>query len=142
MDKHRLNRQKQANGIRLFFPEAAKLRCGQLQGERVWLIIAPHSRIRRAGTIRLQTGEECIRIKQFSYVLTHEHAHRQTGLLREAARFESRIHLMQGGKAALLAGREPMELPLHSGSQVVVTVEGKDEEAAVAAIQNYFVANM
>ena len=28
------------------------------------------------------------------------------------------------------------------GSRVTVTVEGRDEEAAVAAIQNFFVANM
>ena len=33
-------------------------------------------------------------------------------------------------------------LSARSGSRITVTVEGRDEEAAVAAIQNYVVANM
>lgn len=82
-------------------------------------------------------------MKQFSYVLTNEQAHKPMNhLLREAAKFESRVQLMQGGKTAALRSREVAELNMHRGECLVVTVEGKDEEAAVAAIQNYFVANL
>ena len=34
------------------------------------------------------------------------------------------------------------DLPMQRGSRVTVMVEGRDEEAAVAAIQNYFVVHM
>jgi len=83
-------------------------------------------------------------VKQFSYVLTKPHAlHARPVnlLLRETSRFTSSVWLALGEQtvslkeARLLTGAG-------SGSKIVVTVEGKDEEAAVAAIQNYFVANM
>ncbi len=35
-----------------------------------------------------------------------------------------------------------MGLDMNCGNRITVTVEGKDEEAAVAAIQNYFVDHM
>ena len=44
--------------------------------------------------------------------------------------------------AGLKELRDLMGLNMQCGNRVTVTVEGKDEEAAVAAIQNYFVANM
>lgn len=79
-------------------------------------------------------------------MLTNEHALHQkpmSHLFREAARFESCIQLIQGEKtAALCSSREVMWLNMQCGSSVTVTVEGKDEEAAVAAIQNYFVSNL
>ena len=85
-------------------------------------------------------------MKQFSYVLTNEHALHQKALshlTREALRFNSKIVLMHKGKSAPLAhGRAVSALDMQCGHSVTVTVEGKDEEAAVAAIQNYFVANM
>ena len=83
-------------------------------------------------------------MKQFSYVLTKPHAlHARPVnlLLRETSRFTSSVWLALGEQtvglkeARLLTGAG-------SGSKIVVTVEGKDEEAAVAAIQNYFVSNM
>ena len=85
-------------------------------------------------------------MKQFSYVLTNEDAlqSRPMGnLMREASRFSSRVSVANGTKAAgLREVRDHMKLDMQCGSRVTVTVEGKDEEAAVAAIQNYFVANM
>ena len=83
-------------------------------------------------------------MKQFSYVLTNDSAmqSRHMGnLLREAARFQSRVQLRSGAENVLLTRTLP-ELQMQRGSRVTVTVEGRDEEAAVAAIQNYFVANM
>lgn len=85
-------------------------------------------------------------MKQFSYVLTNQDAlqTRPMGnLMREASRFSSRVSVKNGAKAAALRElREMMNLNMTCGSRVTVTVEGKDEEAAVAAIQNYFVENM
>lgn len=85
-------------------------------------------------------------MKQFSYVLTNPDALQTKSmgnLTREASRFSSRMSLVNGAKAAALKElRAVMGLDMRCGSRVTVTVEGKDEEAAVAAIQNYFVANM
>lgn len=85
-------------------------------------------------------------MKQFNYVLTNPHAlhARPIGsLMREASRFQSSIHLVHGGKTVPLKdARQLMDDGIDSGSRLTVTVEGKDEEAAVAAIQNYFVENM
>lgn len=85
-------------------------------------------------------------MKQFSYVLTHEtalHSRMMNLLSHEASRFESCIELVLGEKRSRLgANRIPTDLRLHSGSHVTVTVEGRDEEAAVAAMQDYFVTNM
>lgn len=85
-------------------------------------------------------------MKQFSYVLTNEGALQPKpmgNLMREAARFTSRVRLSNGVKDAVLREqRAVMGLNMQCGNKITVTVEGKDEEAAVAAIQNYFVANM
>ena len=85
-------------------------------------------------------------MKQFSYVLTSDAAQQQRHighLSQEASRFLSRIHLRSGEKEAEATQiRQMMNMEMKSGNRVVVTIEGKDEEAAVAAIQNYFVANM
>lgn len=85
-------------------------------------------------------------MKKFSYVLTNGAAlesRLMNNLSREAARFASRISLTDGVRAAQI--KEPyavLDMGMKSGSRVTVTVEGKDEEAAIAAMQNYFVANM
>lgn len=85
-------------------------------------------------------------MKQFNYVLTRPqalHARPIANLMREASRFQSSVHLMHGGKTvALKDARCLMEGSMGSGSKLTVTIEGKDEEAAVAAIQSYFVENM
>lgn len=85
-------------------------------------------------------------MKQFSYVLTNEDALQAKPigcLTREAARFDSQMNLIKGQKAAALKeAKALLGLDMQCGNRVTVTVEGKDEEAAVAAIQNYFVANM
>lgn len=83
-------------------------------------------------------------MKQFSYVLTNDSAvqSRQMGnLVREASRFQSRVQLRSGAENVLLTRTLP-DLQMQRGSRVTVTVEGRDEEAAVAAIQDYFVVHM
>ncbi|MBR5224408.1 MAG: HPr family phosphocarrier protein [Clostridia bacterium] len=85
-------------------------------------------------------------MKKFSYVLTNQTAMQNKAmqlLSREAARFDSCISLTDGESNALVSQPQSVvNLYMRSGSKVTVFVEGKDEEAAVAAMQNYFVANM
>ena len=94
----------------------------------------------------LREGRGVTGLKQFSYVLTNDGAlqgRRVGNLSREASRFSSTVRLASGaGAAALCQAREVAALGMRRGSRVTVTVEGTDEEAAVAAIQDYFVANL
>jgi len=83
-------------------------------------------------------------MKQFSYVLTRPvrpHARMISRLIQEASRFSSRICICKDDANAMLkkAG-DVFRLNLMSGSRITITVEGKDEEAAVAAIQSVMVA--
>ncbi|MBQ2992161.1 MAG: HPr family phosphocarrier protein [Clostridia bacterium] len=84
-------------------------------------------------------------MKQFSYVMTRPvapHARPVGKLIKEASRFASSIRLNDGASSAEL-GRDAdvVKMNLRCGNEITVTVEGRDEEAAVAAIQNYMVAN-
>lgn len=85
-------------------------------------------------------------MKQFNYVLTRPnalHTRPISSLMREASRFQSSVHLRCGGQSVgLRDARRLMSEGVDMGSRLTVTIEGKDEEAAVAAIQNYFVENM
>ena len=68
-------------------------------------------------------------MKQFSYVLTNQdalHTRPMSSLMREAARFSSKVRLKNGAKSALLAQvRDVMGLDMQCGSKVTVTVEGE-----------------
>lgn len=85
-------------------------------------------------------------MKKFSYVLTNQaaqHSKAMNLLSQEAARFTSRILLNDGEQDAPVTQPQSLiRMYMRCGNRVTVTVEGKDEEAAVAAMQNYFVANM
>jgi len=85
-------------------------------------------------------------MKQFSYVLTKPnglHIRSMDGLHKASSRFSSRISLCSGERTAeLKGGRMLPSMNVPCGAQVTVIVEGCDEEAAVAAMQHYFVANM
>ena len=85
-------------------------------------------------------------MKQFSYVLTNPaltHARPGGSLMREFSRFSSSVRLTNGERSA--EARKPqdvLDLNIRSGDRITVTIEGRDEEAAIAAIRNYFVVNM
>lgn len=83
-------------------------------------------------------------MKQFRYVLTksaHPHARTISGLVREIARFDSVVRVCCGKKqTAVKKPRDIFALGLHCGDEVSVAIEGHDEEAAVAAIQGFVVA--
>lgn len=83
-------------------------------------------------------------MKQFSYAVTKPnalHVRPFAHLVREASRFQSSVHLTHQDKTVDLSGVRSLG-GLPSGSLLTVTVEGRDEEAALAAIQNYFVENL
>lgn len=85
-------------------------------------------------------------MKQFSYVMTYSgglHA-RPIGMLsREASRYSSVIQVHKDGRCARIQDTKAMlALGVRCGDSIRVTVEGIDEEAAVAAVQQIFVANL
>jgi len=83
-------------------------------------------------------------MKQFSYVLTKSalpHARTVSGLMREIERFESCVSVRNGEKQAVIKKpRDILDLGLRCGNEITVAIEGCDEEAAVAAIQGFVVA--
>ncbi|MBQ2833710.1 MAG: HPr family phosphocarrier protein [Clostridia bacterium] len=85
-------------------------------------------------------------MKQFSYVLTRPHgldARPLSSLAKEASRFSSRVNLTGAEKTAELSEtHHVLGMNLGCGSQVKVTIEGRDEEAAVTALQRYFIENL
>ena len=85
-------------------------------------------------------------MKKFGYVLTAQDAmvsRLMINLLGVAEGFRSKVSLGSDGKMVPLADiLKKRALDLSCGKKVTVTVEGQDEEAAVAALQNYFVACM
>ncbi|MBS5523203.1 MAG: HPr family phosphocarrier protein [Clostridiales bacterium] len=85
-------------------------------------------------------------MKNFTYTITDElgiHARPAGLLVKEAAKFSSKITINGNGKSAdlkrLLA---VMSLGIKKGAQVEITAEGDDEDAAAAAIEEFFKANL
>ena len=85
-------------------------------------------------------------MKQFSYALTYSGGLHMgpTGLLaREASRFKSALYVYKGESFARLNdAKAVLGLGVRCGDKVRVTAEGIDEEAAIAAVQQHFVANL
>lgn len=85
-------------------------------------------------------------MKSFHYVVKDEvgiHA-RPAGLLaKEAKKYSSKILLEKDGKTAeatrLMA---VMALGVKCGEEIVVTVEGEDEETAFPEVKSFFEANL
>ncbi|MGN0596162.1 MAG: HPr family phosphocarrier protein [Ruminiclostridium sp.] len=85
-------------------------------------------------------------MKTFSYTIKDEigiHA-RPAGLLaKKAKEFESTITLEKNGKSAAATKlMAVMGLGVKHGETINITVEGADEEAAAAAMQEFFEANL
>ncbi|MBQ8094616.1 MAG: HPr family phosphocarrier protein [Clostridia bacterium] len=85
-------------------------------------------------------------MKKFGYVLTtpEEKSSRLMGnMLSIASGFRSKISLGNDSQTMPLAeALKHRFLDLSCGKKIMVTVEGQDEEAAVAALQNYCVRCM
>lgn len=85
-------------------------------------------------------------MKSFEYVVKDElgiHARPAGLLVKEAKNFSSKIMIKAGGKEAeatrLMA---VMALGVKKDASVTVTAEGADEDAAIAAMQNFFEAQL
>ncbi len=85
-------------------------------------------------------------MKTFDYTIKDAmgiHARPAGLLVKEAAKYESKVSLTKDGKtvdaARLMA---VMSLGVKQGQTVTVTVEGTDEENATAGMQKFFKENL
>ena len=85
-------------------------------------------------------------MKQFDYEITDPvgiHARPAGLLVQEARRYQSRILLHKGDHTAdATRMMSVMGLGVKCGDTLTVTVEGADEDAAVAAMQAFFQENL
>lgn len=85
-------------------------------------------------------------MKSFTYVIKDElgiHARPAGLLVKEAKQFASTITLECGEKKAAAKGlMGVMGMAVKQGNEVVVTAEGDDEDAAIAALEAFFIANL
>jgi phosphocarrier protein len=85
-------------------------------------------------------------MKSFNYVIKDEigiHARPAGLLVKEAKKFESAITLECGGKSAAATKLMAiMGMGVKTGNEVTVSAEGADEDAAIAALQAFFEANL
>lgn len=85
-------------------------------------------------------------MKEFTYVLTDEngiHARPAGVLVREAAKFKSAITIQKGEKKA--DGKRLfalMGLAAKKNDEILIRVEGEDEEEAAKLLQDFLTANM
>jgi phosphocarrier protein len=85
-------------------------------------------------------------MREFTYVITEPigiHARPAGLLVKEAKQFASIITLECGEKKAAAKGlMGVMGMAVKQGNEVTVTAEGDDEDAAIAAIEAFFNANL
>ena len=85
-------------------------------------------------------------MKTFEYIITDElgiHARPAGALVKEAKKFESRITIQKGDKEVeatrLMA---LMGLGVKCGDQIVVKIEGADEDGAAEQMETFFKNNL
>ena len=85
-------------------------------------------------------------MKTFEYTIKDElgiHARPAGLLVKEAKKFESECTITKDGKTKKLTQLMMlMSLGVKQGDTVIVTAEGADEEAAVAALKEFFENNL
>ncbi len=85
-------------------------------------------------------------MKEFKYVITDElgiHARPAGLLVKEAKKFASSVKLTKEAKTVDAKGiMGVMSLGAKKGHEVTVTCDGADEDAAIAAIEAFFKANL
>ena len=85
-------------------------------------------------------------MKEFKYVITDAegiHARPAGELVKAAKEFSSKITITKDGKSGdckKILG--VMALAVKCGNEVTITVEGEDEEAAAAKIEEFMKSNM
>ncbi|MDO5520475.1 MAG: HPr family phosphocarrier protein [bacterium] len=85
-------------------------------------------------------------MKQFKYIITDEvgiHARPAGVLVKEAKNYASKVTIEANGKTAeatkLLA---IMTLGVKKDTEIVVTVDGEDEEVAASKLEQFFKENL
>ncbi len=85
-------------------------------------------------------------MKEFSYIITDRegiHARPAGALVKEAAKFASDIKIKKGEKSGdakrIFA---VMGLAAKCGEEIVITADGTDEDAAIAAMETFLKANL
>lgn len=85
-------------------------------------------------------------MKQFTYVITDAagiHARPAGLLVKEAAKFSCSTTIAKGAKKGDLKRIfGVMALGVKKGEEVAITCDGADEEAAAAALEAFFKANL
>lgn len=85
-------------------------------------------------------------MKQFSYVITDAqgiHARPAGTLVKEVKKYESAVTIEKDGKVAKANGvLGVMSLGVKQGEEVTVKADGADEDAAIAALEAFFKANL
>ena len=79
-------------------------------------------------------------MKEFKYVITDAegiHARPAGELVKAAKEFSSKITITKDGKSG-----DCKKLAVKCGNEVTITVEGEDEEAAAAKIEEFMKSNM
>lgn len=85
-------------------------------------------------------------MKEFNFVITDElgiHARPAGMLVKEAAKFQSEIKIAKGEKSAdakRIFG--VMGLGVKKGEEVTISANGADEAEAIAAMEEFFKANL
>ena len=96
--------------------------------------------------LKLKAFEKDITMKEFKYVVTDPegiHARPAGELVKAAKEFSSKITITKDGKSGdckKIFG--VMALAVKCGNEVTITVEGEDEEAAAAKIEEFMKSNM
>jgi phosphocarrier protein len=85
-------------------------------------------------------------MKQFAYVITDAqgiHARPAGTLVKEVKKYESAITIEKDGKVAKANGvLGVMSLGVKQGEEIIVKADGADEDAAIAALEAFFKANL
>ena len=85
-------------------------------------------------------------MKSFEYTITDPvgiHARPAGILVKKIKEFTSTVTVIKGEKSVnALKLMALMQMGIKQGDKVTVTVEGGDEEAVCAAIENFFKANL
>ena len=85
-------------------------------------------------------------MKNFNYVIKDEvgiHARPASELVKEAKKYSSAITITKGDKSAVATKlMAVMSLGVKCGEEIMVTVEGEDEDTAVEKMKDFMEANM
>lgn len=85
-------------------------------------------------------------MKQFNYVIKDEvgiHARPASELVKEAKKYSSAITITKGDKSAVATKlMAVMSLGVKCGEEIIVSVEGEDEETAAESLKSFFESNM